>query len=142
MRRHDLAVDPRFASSQARSQNDAALAVELGRALEERTTAHWVTVLGDAGVGCAPVTEGYHEGFFFDPQTAANGMAVELEHPVLVSYTLSSSLVKFGGTDDLEVRHTPLLGQDNREILRDAGYSPSEIEELYATGVATTESPD
>ena len=65
-----------------------------------------------------------------------------LDHPVLVSYTLSSSLVKFGGTDDLEVRHTPLLGQDNREVLRDAGYSPAEIEELYATGVATTESPD
>ena len=62
--------------------------------------------------------------------------------PVLVSYALSSSLVKFGGTDDLEVRHTPLLGQDNREVLRDAGYSPAEIEELYATGVATTESPD
>ena len=62
--------------------------------------------------------------------------------PCWVSYTLSSSLVKFGGTDDLEVRHTPLLGQDNREVLRDAGYSPSEIEDLYATGVATTESPD
>ena len=142
LERHDLAVDPRFASSQARSQNGAALAVELGRALEERTTAHWMTVLGDAGVGCAPVTEGYHEGFFLDPQTAANDMAIELDHPVLVSYRLSSGLVKFGGTDDLEVRHTPLLGQDNREVLRDAGYSPAEIEELYATGVATTESPD
>ena len=61
---------------------------------------------------------------------------------MLVSYALSSGLVKFGGTDDLEVRHTPLLGQDNREVLGGAGYSPAEIEELYATGVATTESPD
>ena len=140
--RHDLAADPRFASSEARSQHGAALAVELGRALEERTTSHWMTVLGDAGVGCAPVTKGYHDGFFSDPQTTATHMAVELEHPLLDSYRLSSGLVKFGGTDDLEVRHTPLLGQHNREVLRDAGYSPAEIEELYATGVATTESPD
>jgi crotonobetainyl-CoA:carnitine CoA-transferase CaiB-like acyl-CoA transferase len=139
--RDDLAADPRFAAHDSRSENGAALATELGETFGKRTLAHWVKVLEEAGVPCAPVIDGYHEGFFSDPQAIANDMFVELEHPVVASYTLSRSLIRFAGTSDVDVLPTPLLGQHNREILEQVGYSPAEIEDLYSKGVAKTESP-
>jgi crotonobetainyl-CoA:carnitine CoA-transferase CaiB-like acyl-CoA transferase len=139
--RDDLVADPRFESPDSRSENGAALATELGRVLRERTSAHWVKVLEDAGIPCAPVTDGYHEGFFSDPQAIANDMVVDLEHPVLASYKVSRSLVRFADTSDVDVLPTPLLGQHNEEVLQQVGYSPAEIEDLYSKEVALKESP-
>jgi crotonobetainyl-CoA:carnitine CoA-transferase CaiB-like acyl-CoA transferase len=139
--RDDLTANPSFVSPDARSENGAALAAELGRTLSEGESAHWLEVLEQAGVPCAPVIDGYQEGFFSDPQAIANDMFVELEHPVLASYKLSRSLIRFAETSDVDVLPTPLLGQHNDEVLEQVGYSPSEIEDLYSKEVARTESP-
>lgn len=121
------------------NENEAALETELSRRFGEHTSEHWLRVFGEVDVPSAPVIDGYLEGFFSDPQAIANDMMVEVEHPVLGTLKLAKNLVRFQGVPDIDVLHTPLLGQHNREILEQVGYSPVEIENLYRNGVAKTE---
>ena len=137
--RDNLVGDPRFASPDARADNDAALAIELAKTLGERTSEHWLGVLEEAKTPCAPVVEKYDEEFFSDPHAIANDMVVELQHPSLGSFKLTHGLIRLVGTSELAARPTPLLGQDTREVLEELGYTPGEIEELYRKDVAKTE---
>jgi crotonobetainyl-CoA:carnitine CoA-transferase CaiB-like acyl-CoA transferase len=137
--REDLASDPRFASPNARAENDAALALELEQTLRGRASAEWLSALEEKEVPCAPVIEGYGEGFFSDPQAIANEMIVEHQRLNAGSYKISRNLIRFGNTSDVKARATPLLGQHTREVLEELGYSQSEIDELYRKGVAITE---
>ena len=53
----------------------------------------------------------------------------------------SGNLIRFANTTVPRRSHTPLLGENSREVLAEAGYSDSEIAELYENGVLKTESP-
>jgi crotonobetainyl-CoA:carnitine CoA-transferase CaiB-like acyl-CoA transferase len=137
--REDLASDPRFASQNARAENDAALALELEQTLRGRASTEWLSVLEEKEVPCAPVVEEYHEGFFSDPQVIANEMVVEHQRPNAGSYKISRNLIRFANTSDVAARPTPLLGQHTREVLEELGYSQSEIDELYRNDVVKTD---
>ena len=86
----------------------------------------------------APVAEGYGEGFFSDPQAISNEMVVELTPPGGEGYKISRNLIRFGDTSELSDRHTPVLGEQTREVLEEVGYSESEIDELYSKEVVKT----
>ncbi len=137
--RGDLASDPRFASPNARAENDAALTLELAKTLGGRTSADWLKILEKTKIPHAPVVEDYDKGFFSDPQAIANDMIVELQHPNIGSYKISGNLIRFGNTSNVDTRPTPTLGQHNREVLEELGYSESEIDELYRKGVVKTD---
>ena len=137
--REDLASDPRFASPNARAENDAALTLELEQTLSERTLTKWLSLLEEKKVPCAPVVEEYNEGFFSDPQALANEMVVEHQHPNVGSYKISRNLIKFANTSDVDPRPTPTLGQHTGEVLKELGYSQGEIDELYRKGVVKTD---
>jgi crotonobetainyl-CoA:carnitine CoA-transferase CaiB-like acyl-CoA transferase len=49
--------------------------------------------------------------------------------------------IRFGHTEVLQGRPTPLLGEHTREVLQDVGFTESAIAELYAKGVLKTEVP-
>ena len=140
--RRDLDQDERFSSADARRENDTALARELAQVFKERAAAEWVSLLIDAGVLCAPAVDGYAVGFFSDPQAAANEMIVTHEHPKLGQLKFSTRPITFHNTKELAARVTPLLGQHNREVLGELGYSDTQIEELYQKGIVRTEEPD
>ena len=137
--REDLASDPRFASPNARTENDAALTLKLEQTLSVRTSTEWLSVLAEKRIPCAPVVEEYDEGFFSDPQAIANEMVVEYQHPNVGSYKVYRNLIKFANTADVDARPTPTLGQHTSEVLGELGYSQSEIDELYREGVVNTE---
>ena len=136
--REDLAGDPRFSSTDARAENDAALALELEQTLCGRTATEWLSVLAEKRIPCAPVVEEYNVGFFSDPQAIANEMIVEHQHPDVGSYKISRNLIRFANTSDVDARPTPTLGQHTREVLEELGYSQSQIDELYRKGVVNT----
>ena len=58
--------------------------------------------LGNVGFECAaaPIAEGYAEGFFSDPHTAASGIIVEHQHPTLGTVRQSARGIRFGGVPE------------------------------------------
>lgn len=132
-------------SAEHRQLLDAALAELSGGDLEtacgETATVAVLESLASHGVPCAPVVDWSGQRFFSDPQTAANSMMAELEHPSLGTVRLSGNLVTFDGSDTLPRRPTPLLGQHTTEALSHLGYTSGQIGDLYEQGVVKTEPP-
>ncbi len=69
-------------------------------------------------------------------------MVVEYQHPNIGSYKTFRNLITFADTSAVYARPTPLLGQHNREVLEELGYSEAAIDDLYRKDVANTESPE
>ena len=137
--RPEFGRDPRFSSADARRKNDSALAQELAQVFREHAAEEWIPLLLDAGVPSAPVIDGYETGFFSDPQAAANEMFTVLEHATLGEVKFSKGLIGFPGTQDVAYTATPVVGEHNREVLAELGYSETQIEELYQNGIVKTE---
>ena len=141
MDRDGLLEDARFATASKRVEQDELLWELLTEAFADETASDCVRRLREAGVRCADVTEQYNVGFFGDEHVLATGMTVEHEHATYGRMHYCANCISFGETRAIDSRPTPLLGEHNREKLVSLGYSPVEIDELYETGVLTTEDP-
>jgi len=117
--------------------------VPLAQTLAQRfaglTLAESLTRLQQAGVSCAPAVEGHSELFLDDPHAAANDMVVMHQHPVIGRLRLARHYIRFGNTQVVPGRPTPLLGEHTREILQEAGFTEQDIAALYTKGIARTE---
>lgn len=83
------------------------------------TTAHWLERLEQQDLLCAPVRP--LDEALDDPQTAINGMLVDIDHPVLGALTLVGSPVHLQKAP-LKVRHAPpRLGEHTAEVLEEFG---------------------
>jgi len=117
----------------------------LAQALAQRfavlSLADSLTRLQKAGVPCAPAGEGHSEIFLDDPHAAANDMIAIHQHPVIGRMRVARHYVRFGNTEVVQGRPTPLLGEHTREVLQEAGFTAPAIADLYAKGVVKTEEP-
>jgi crotonobetainyl-CoA:carnitine CoA-transferase CaiB-like acyl-CoA transferase len=93
------------------------------------------------GVPCAPAVSGHSEFFLDDPQAAANDMVATYQHSLLGQKRVARHYIRFGQTEVLQGRPTPLLGEHTHEVLQGAGFTENAIAELYAKGVVKTEEP-
>jgi crotonobetainyl-CoA:carnitine CoA-transferase CaiB-like acyl-CoA transferase len=60
----------------------------------------------------------------------------EVDHPLIGSSRYSTLPMKFSRVGEkLHLRHAPLLGEHNAELLEELGLSPSEIDALEADGI-------
>jgi crotonobetainyl-CoA:carnitine CoA-transferase CaiB-like acyl-CoA transferase len=110
-----LADDPRFADNAQRVANRDALAAALEAVLAGHDVAHWVDLLGPAGVPCGPVNDlaaafELAAGLGLEPvttMTAADGEPVaRLSNPI----RLSATPVRYD-------RPPPGLGADDGDVL-------------------------
>jgi crotonobetainyl-CoA:carnitine CoA-transferase CaiB-like acyl-CoA transferase len=118
---------------------EAPLAQTLAQRFAGLTLAESLARLQQAGVPCAPAVAGHSELFFNDPQAAANDMVGVHQHPVIGQLRLARHYIRFGHTQVVPGRPTPLLGEHTREILQEVGFSEQGIAALYAKGVVKTE---
>ena len=129
------------ASAAGRHPAEAPLAQALAQRFAGLSLAESLAHVQKAGIPCAPAVEGHSELFLDDPHAAANDMVVMHQHPVIGRQQLARHYVRFGNTQAVPGRPTPLLGEHTREILQEVGYTEQGIAELYTKGVVRTEEP-
>ena len=85
------------------------------------------------GVPCAPYNTPI--SVFDDPQIAANGFLVELDHPTLGRYVMPAPPVRMSRTPTRAQGPSPLLGADTEEIFEEVGLPPAVVARLRRAGV-------
>lgn len=126
----EMTADPRFVTMAARSRNIDALYGIAGALFAQRTTAEWLELLRRAEIPSGPVNS--FDDLRGDPQLQAIGFFRPYEHPSEGSIEMPDTAFRFD-RQSLPVRHhQPRLGEQGREILREAGLSEAEIDTLAA----------
>ena len=68
------------------------------------------------------------------PQTAAREMVVPLQHPVAGDTRVIGLPVKFADTPGKVQHAAPVFGQHTREVMREYGFSETEIDAMASNG--------
>jgi crotonobetainyl-CoA:carnitine CoA-transferase CaiB-like acyl-CoA transferase len=129
--RPEWATDPRFADFAARRENSEELQELLTGVFGTRSAAHWLSVLGAAGVPCGPVNSVAEA--LAEPHTSARNMVVETEHPYFGTVRQVASPVRVGN-EPPEYRRAPRRHEDAGYVLADLlGYDAERIAALAAS---------
>ena len=128
----ELGYDPRFANNTERMRNLPALNAALTPLFKHRSSAEWLRRLEEAGVPAGPVLD--VNQMHADPQTLAREMIVETTHPKAGQVRAIGLPIKFSDTPGGLRRAAPVLGQHTREVLRDHGFSDTQIDQMAAQG--------
>ncbi len=125
---------PDYVTNAVRVKNRGVLEPMLVDILRSATAAEWVRRLSAEGVPCSPVrTLNEVTG---DPQAAARGMFVPVEHPVAGSFLVTGPPVKLSATPGAVRGPAPQLGEHTREALaRLLDLTEPELDPLEAAGV-------
>jgi crotonobetainyl-CoA:carnitine CoA-transferase CaiB-like acyl-CoA transferase len=133
--RADLLTDPRFSDPTKLLVNMPQLAAILDEVFGAQPMAHWDDVLNGAHVTFGPV-RGPQE-VINDPQLRLNDVIVPLEGAGDKLTSTISSPIQVHGIAKVPARRAPTLGEHNKEVLKQLGFSASEIDGLRASGVTS-----
>jgi crotonobetainyl-CoA:carnitine CoA-transferase CaiB-like acyl-CoA transferase len=133
-----LAADIRFHTPEGRNAHrEEILPIVRTWALAQPSVAACLAALAAAEVPAAKVQR--IDEVIADPQIKARGMIVEQDHPVLGRIRLPNLPFNFSDCDTSPKSVAPLLGQHNREIAADVGYSRADIDAMVRDGVLYAE---
>jgi len=129
----DLSEDPRFHSEENQLKNKQELNAILAERFLEKTTQEWISTLEPQRVLCGEIKT--FEEAADDPQLQVNNMVVEMEHSRLGKLRLLGTPIRLYDTPPSHCLAPADLGEHNREVLIELGYSEEEIAELSEKGV-------
>jgi crotonobetainyl-CoA:carnitine CoA-transferase CaiB-like acyl-CoA transferase len=133
-----LAGDARFHTPAGRNAHrETILPIVRAWAIAQPSVAACLALLESVGVPCAKVQR--IDEVLADPQIVARGMIVEQEHPVLGRIRMPNLPFRFSECDTSPRSTAPLLGQHNRTIAADLGYSSADIDAMVRDGVLYAE---
>ena len=131
--RPELKTDPRFSSVAARFANVNEYFSIRNVELKKKTTADWIEAFDRVGVPAMPMHS--LESLMEDPHLQEVGFFEKVDHPTegrIVNMTLPNK-TSFKSRPDY--RGAPKIGQHSVEILQEAGFSASEIEQFVTEKV-------
>src|ERR1700723_3292873 len=130
--RADLLTDPRFADPVKLTQNRPLLAEILDQVFRAQPMTHWYQVFSGVHVTFGAV-RGPQE-VIEDPQLRMNDIVVPLDGAGGKLDTTVSSPIQVHGITKVPAKRAPALGEHNEEVLKQLGFSASEIGALHASG--------
>jgi formyl-CoA transferase len=130
--RTDLLRDPRFVDPAKLVANMGQLAAILDEVFSAQPMAHWSEVLNGVHVTFGVVRE--PQEVINDPQLRANDIVVPLEGAGGKLTSTISSPIQVHGVAKAPANRAPQLGEHNEEVLRELGFSATEIHDLGASG--------
>jgi formyl-CoA transferase len=130
--RADLLTDPRFSDPAKLVANMSQLTEILDNVFCSQPMAHWYEVFNGVHVTFGVVRE--PQEVINDPQLHANDIVVPLEGAGGKLTSTISSPIQVHGVTKTPARRAPALGEHNEEVLRQLGFSASEIDRLRASG--------
>jgi CoA:oxalate CoA-transferase len=129
-----LKSDPRFADNHSRTRNHAHLDPLLREYFLTQPRAHWLDLLGKAGVPCAPVSNVAEVAR--NPQLRERKMVLPAEHPTYKDLLVPGSPLKSAGDDRPTPTRAPALGEHTEAVLQDLlGYDQARMADLRARGI-------
>src|SRR5919201_720163 len=128
----DLLDDPRFADNPSRVAHRKEIVPLIERRMATLPKAEVVRRLREANVPVGPINS--LDEVFADPVIRHLGLIAEVDHPIAGRVRAPGIPVRMSGTPPSVRRHPPLLGEHTDEVLRDLGYSASEIDALRRDG--------
>jgi crotonobetainyl-CoA:carnitine CoA-transferase CaiB-like acyl-CoA transferase len=117
----DLLNDERYKDASLRHRNREALASTIESVTQTKAAAHWLAVLGEAGVPCAPIQN--FGQVFSDPHLLAREYFWDAPHTKVGSVRQLGSPMRFSETPVRRDRAAPLLGEDTADLLAELGLS-------------------
>jgi crotonobetainyl-CoA:carnitine CoA-transferase CaiB-like acyl-CoA transferase len=130
--RPELKTDPRFDSAASRTRNAKAYFQVQREGLGGRTTDEWVELFDKLDVPAARYNS--IDDLLADPHLKDVGFFKEEDHPSEGRIRRTKIANVFSGGTREEEGHAPLMGQQTRGILAEAGYSAAEIDKLITVG--------
>jgi len=134
LQRPDLAKDERYATISGRLANRIVLIEELEKIFAGRTAEEWIEILLGVGIPAGPILN-YAQALASDHAKAREAV-MEFDHPVEGRVKSIGFPVKLSETKQKVLRHPPLLGEHNDEILAELGIDETTREKLRAEGAA------
>ena len=131
--REDMAVDPRYASMRGRNEHIDDLYAMVAQTLTSRTTAEWIAALQSVDIPAGQMNT--LDSLMDDPHLAAVGFFETTDHP---SEGLINTLrlpATWSKSEPRPTRPAPNLGEHDREILGESGFSSEEIDSLLSDRV-------
>jgi crotonobetainyl-CoA:carnitine CoA-transferase CaiB-like acyl-CoA transferase len=130
--RADLLTDPRFSNPAKLVENMPQLAQILDEVFSSQPMAHWREVFDGVHVTFGPVRG--PEEVINDPQLRANNIVVPLEGAGGKLTSTISSPINVHGVAKVSAKRAPALGEHNEAVLKELGFSTSEIDGLHESG--------
>jgi crotonobetainyl-CoA:carnitine CoA-transferase CaiB-like acyl-CoA transferase len=127
----ELGADSRFATNADRIQHREVLIPLLQQRFAASPAAFWVSRLMAADIPAAPIqTVGEALNA---PLTISRGLIVELDHPALKTVRSIANPIRLEAQPILYRLPPPILGEHNRQILRELRFPDSEAERAVQT---------
>jgi crotonobetainyl-CoA:carnitine CoA-transferase CaiB-like acyl-CoA transferase len=130
--RADLLTDPRFSDPAKLVQNMSQLTAILDDVFGSQPMTHWYEVFNGVHVTIGAV-RGPQE-VVKDPQLPLNDIIVPLEGAGGKLNSTISSPIHVHGIEKAPARRAPDLGEHNRQVLEQLGFSATEIDGLHSIG--------
>jgi len=134
IRRPELVLDARFATSDARMLNGRELTAICDEEFAKLDMVDWRERLREERLAWGPIQT--VQDVAADPQMRAAGVIVPIEDPEQPGFETVANPISLDGVEKRRTTRAPKTGQHTEEILNELGYSSERIADLISRGVA------
>jgi formyl-CoA transferase len=120
-------TDPNYATPKARLPHLKSIFARIEEWTKTKTKFEAMEILNKYDIPCGPILS--MKEIAQEPSLRATGTVVEVDHPARGKYLSVGNPIKLSDSPT-EVTRSPLLGEHTEEVLRQLGYSASQIAEM------------